>query len=464
LIAVFRALSSLLRWIGAFDEEILERRPSERMRATATGILVIVVSTMAGAAATLTGHTFLHLGLTASVALGLFWASAIMALDRWLLLVIKRQPTKAATLGLAVPRVAVAVVAGFLIAKALVIGMFNSEVMRQAGWNRQETVLAHLRVVDRRDTPPISALFRAEHRLQKKLGTVGPASALASDPIYAEATRRSKVLSAEANTAFNKAQCELDGTCGTSHVGPGPVYDRKLRHAQSLQQQADAAEAAAQSRATVVNGEQQAAAKTVHADQRRELAGVHTRLQTALQRRAHDEQKVRAEYGGPIGLADRLDALAAVERIHHSARNYSLLLTLLLTLVDSAPAVGKALMLIGAKSAYEDELDAEEAAAQQLAALTRDAEKRAHEISTQEIVDQAEAHRAQWKEELPAIVAKVVAVQRSVTEESIERWERETRDAMQRGVKAPEEWPHQDFVSHSPKSGWRWEQRPLRRR
>jgi hypothetical protein len=452
LITLLTKVASALRWIGGFDEDVLERCPTERLRATATGVLIIVVGAMAGGAATLTGHKFLHLGLIPSVALGLCWALAIMSLDRWLLLVIKRQPTKAGTLALAVPRVALAVVAGLVIAKPLVLDIFNGEVTRQARWDKQQTVISHLNAVDRRDNPPINALTHGEHKLQAQLGTVAISGALVTDPAYRQDNQRANRLSDEANAAFKEAQCELDGTCGTSHVGPGPVYERKLKHAQSLQQQANAAEAAAQARAKVLDSEQQSAGETEHADERRELSGVLARLHGAIQRRAKDEQTARVEYGGPIGLADRLDALGVIEHIHRSVRNYSLLLTLLLTLVDSAPALGKALMLIGAKSAYETELDSGENAAHQMAELSRVAEKRAYEISTQEIVDQATAHREQWQDALPELVSKIVAVQRSVIEEAIERWEHDIRRRMAasepQAAEAGSMRPPQQIVTH----------------
>jgi hypothetical protein len=451
LITLLRKVPFALRWTGAFDEDVLERCPTEKLRATATGVLVIVVGAMAGGAATLTGHNFLHLALVPSVAFGLCWALAIMSLDRWLLLVIKRQRTKVGTLALAAPRVALAVIAGLVIAKALVLGIFNREVTHQAHWDTHETVISHLNVVDRRDNPPVDALTQAEHRLQTQLGTVGTSSALSNDPPYQQDIQRANLLSREANAAFNKAQCELDGTCGTSHVGAGPVYDRKLKHAQSLQEQANAAEAAAQARAKALNSEQQSATDAQHAAERHELASVVARLHAAIQRRAQDEQTVRVEYGGPIGLADRLDALSVIERIHGSVGNYALLLTLLLALVDSAPALGKALMLMGANSAYETELDSEENAAHEMVEMGRDAEKRACEISTQEIVDQANAHREQWQDALPEIVSKIIAVQRSVTEEAIERWERDIRARIEAGPWAAETTstqPPQHIATH----------------
>lgn len=444
-----------LRWLGGFDNNLMRDYRAERLRATATGMLVIVVGAMAGAAATLTGHQFLHLPLTPAVALGISWALAIMSLDRWLLLVIKRQPTVLATLALATPRVALAVVAGLVIAKPIVLDAFDGEVTRQARWDKKEAVSQHLAVVDGRDTPPIQALTRTEDKLVKEIGT-NPAGALANDPVYQHDVQQANRLSGEATKAFNAAYCELDGTCGTRHVGPGHVYDTKISHARNLQAQAEAAQQAANARAKVVNDQQHSVTVKEHDDERRQLANVRAQLKHRQGVRAADEQNVRVQYGGPVGLADRLEALGVIEHIHPSVGGYSLLLTLLLMLVDSAPALGKSLMLIGPKSAYERELDAEEDAAFESAELNRNARKQARETSAQEIVDQATLHRELWREELAKIVPEIIAVQRSVTEEAIQRWEHDIRA----GIRAEEHAaggddgaptrPPQQVVTHLP--------------
>jgi hypothetical protein len=133
---------------------------------------------------------------------------------------------------------------------------------------------------------------------------------------------------------------------------------------------------------------------------------------------------------------------------------YSLLLTLLLMLIDSAPAIGKSLMLIGPESAYERELDAEEGVAFEIGELTRNARKQAREISEQEIVDQATIHRELWREELAKIVPEIIAVQRSVTEEAIQRWEHDIRTGMRAeeqvasGIGGADTRPPQQVVTH----------------
>jgi hypothetical protein len=360
-----------------------------------------------------------------------------------------------ATLALATPRVALAVIAGLVIAKPIVLDAFNGEVTRQARWDKKEAVIQHLAVVDGRDTPPIQALTRTEDTLVKQIGT-NPSGALANDPVYQHDIQQANRLSGEATRAFNAAYCELDGTCGTRHVGAGQVYDTKIGHARNLQPQAEAAQQAAKARAIVVNAQQHSAAVEAHGDERRQLANVRAQLKYRQGVRTEDEQNVRVQYGGRVGLADRLEALGIIEHTHPSVGGYSLLLTLLLMLVDSAPALGKSLMLIGPKSAYERELDAKEGAAFQTAELNRSARKQAQEISAQEIVDQATIHRELWREELAKLVPEIIAVQRSVTREAIRHWEHDIRTGMRAeehvagGVDGAATQPPQQVVTHLP--------------
>lgn len=447
--AAFISIRSLLRWLGGFDELILERCRTEGMRATATGVLVLVVGGMAASSATFTASLFLHLALAGALVFGMCWGLAIMALDRWLLLVIKRQRTTAGTLILAVPRVLLALVAGLVIAQPLVLVAFRSEVAREAQWDRQQTVQSRLTSVDDRYDPPINSLTSTEKQLQAQLATANTSSALTNDPLYQADQRQALRLANEAHAAFAAANSELDGTGGTHHVGAGPVYDRKLAYAQMLQREAQTAARTAQARATIVIGQQQSALAIAHEGERQRLAAVLHRLRNLEGDRARGEMEVQAEYGGPIGLADRLDALAAIGRIHPSVGRFSLLLTLLLMLVDSAPALGKVLLLVGVKTAYEVEANADERATQEASNAERDAEVEARRLAAQEVVDQAAIHRQRWNETLDELVGQIIEVQRRVTEEAIRQWDQRICDQLRRdesGGPPPASSPPQQTV------------------
>ena len=92
----------LFLWLGC--AAILERCPrAERMRAAATGAGVLVVAVLAALSATVTAYQFLHVPVPGAVLLGAGWGAAIMALDRSMILSIRRQSTWWPTLALALP-------------------------------------------------------------------------------------------------------------------------------------------------------------------------------------------------------------------------------------------------------------------------------------------------------------------------------------------------------------------------
>jgi hypothetical protein len=442
----FTLIRSLLRWLGAFDESVLTRCKTEGMRATATGALVVVVSGLAAASATLTGQLFLDMRPLPSLLFGLCWGAAIMTFDRWLLLVIKRQRTNLGTLALAAPRVLLAVVAGYVIATSLVLLAFHFEVTRQAEWDKQQSVQSHLTAIETADDPAINSLTNTEDHLEAEIGTtVDQASVLNSDPLYQADRLQATELTTKAEDANAAAICELDGTCGTHAVGAGPIYDRKLAYANSLHAQAVAAENAAQARAAVLIKEESAATTQQHADEQHQLTGVQSQLAELEGARANAEKTVHVEYGGPVGLADRLEALAVLEGIYPSVRFYSYMLTFLLMLIDASPAVGKALLLVGLKAPYEEELEAEEQANRKAAQIPREARCRVAQMAAQETIDQAIIHREQWRDALPDLIARIVEVQRRTTEDVIRDWERRIRAQVEDDASvAPPPPPQQD--------------------
>jgi hypothetical protein len=396
------------------------------MRFTATGAVVLTVGCLAFASAALTAHQFLHLSTAVAMAVGICWGLAMVTLDRWLLLTIRRQPHVLATLALALPRVAVAVVAGLVIAVSVVLVAFKNEVYARATYDWRQAMLTALQNVDNKYRPQITSLIAQENNLEQRIATVGAGGAVGNDALYLADSARAARLSTEARAAAAVAQCELDGTCGSGHVGAGPVYTRKELYAEQLQHEAAAAQAGATARAKTIAAEQTAATGQAHGYERSQLAHVRDRLNQVEAKRSHDERTVRRAYAQPIGLADRLDALAELQQVHPSIQHWSELLTILILLLDSAPAVGKALVSIGPQTPYERVHSQQERVAAAAAKADRKARIKAAKIAAQEPVDQAELHRKLWLKELPELLAKVIRTQREATERHIDVWAENT--------------------------------------
>jgi hypothetical protein len=77
--------------------------------------------------------------------------------------------------------------------------------------------------------PQITALTSQEHALEQQLATFTTPGVVANDPIYRSDIATARRLEAKAQKAEAAALCELDGRCGSGHIGAGPIYQQDRR-------------------------------------------------------------------------------------------------------------------------------------------------------------------------------------------------------------------------------------------
>src|SRR6478672_126467 len=99
-------------WLSGADPDVLRHCERERGKMMAMGGTVATTSVLATIAATFTVHQFLHAPLLVALILGIGWGLAIMNLDRWLLMSIRRQDTPGKTILMAAPRIVLALLIG----------------------------------------------------------------------------------------------------------------------------------------------------------------------------------------------------------------------------------------------------------------------------------------------------------------------------------------------------------------
>jgi hypothetical protein len=322
-----------------------------------------------------------------------------------------------------------AIVAGLVIAEPLVLIVFRSEVNAQATADTEHAFLLQKQHLDQQYAA-IGTLTSQANSIEQQLTNVDAGSVLLTDPEYRLASQQAQSLQSRAQAAEQQALCELDGSCGTHHVGSGPVYDAKQAQANQLKQQAAAAQAKLATLGHSLIAQQTARQGQGDRYLRSQLAQSLERRGQLQAQRAQDESTLRAAYRQPIGLAERLDALSEVSHQHPSVAAMSLLITLLILLIDSAPALGKAFISIGTPTLYEQVQTEEERSALDHARARRQAlaEAQAHEAAA--IVDEAEIHRRLWKQALKHLVGQMVQTQRHVAEGYIDRWAEDARAGM----------------------------------
>jgi hypothetical protein len=397
-----------LLWMSGADLDVLDRCPSERKKFVAMGGTVATTSCLAALSATFTADDFLHTGIVAAVIVGLGWGLAIMTLDRFLVMTIRRQGSALGTLALAAPRVALAIVAGLVIAEPAVLRIFNSEVTAQAVLDRQDAYAAGVNKLSS-DYASIPKLQGEVSSLQRELTTTDPGAVLVTDPEYRIASAQVNKLQQRAAAAESAALCELDGSCGTRHAGAGSAYDAKADQAQ---------------------------------------------LAVLVGERAAARSRLLSAYRAPIGLLDRVEALGVLTSRHSAMATWNTLITLLILLLDCSPAISKALMSIGRPSLYERVQDAHEAklaareeADRALADAALDSELRAADelhraeedaarIEAGIVIDEAKLRRHAENEVIADLVRRAAEVQRRAGELFIAAWGEATLAAVPAQVRA----------------------------
>jgi len=412
--------------VGA-DEDVLERCPGERAKMAATGAVVATTGCLAAVAATFTVYQFMRTSLPVGLLAGGAWGLAIVTLDRWLIMSIRRQPKKRATFVFALPRIALAIVAGLVMATPIVLKVFEREVTTQAGEDKRQAYLEGKRHLDSKYSE-IKQLESTSAGLVKAIATDEAGTALEQNPAYRGAAKEASKLRSEANAARASALCELDGGCGTGKVGDGPVYQRKKAYAAELEGRAAKAAAAQAGLRRRLLGEESQRSAEAGSSERQQLNQTEARLRLLRDEREEEENSLRHEYSRPIGLADRLDALSALSRSHPSVANWSRLVTLLLLFFDTAPALGKTFMAMGEPTLYERELEGHERAISQKGEQSRTAELDAHSLEAGIAVDEARLKRELWQREMQGIVSRKVAVESEMASLYISEWERHVRE------------------------------------
>jgi hypothetical protein len=433
---MIRLVRKTLLWLSAANRDVLERCPSEQTRFVAAGGAVLTTTAMAALAGYFTAHALLHLGIVGSLLFGAGWALAIMNLERYVQSSIRRQRTWWLTLLMATPRVALAILLGFVISNPLLLKVFQAEVKAQVEVEKNAQ-LASARDSLKRQFASVPALQAQEKTLEHDLNTpftVG--TALNESPEYHSLARRYGIFRSEgAEGAADKTLAEM-----------GPLR-RKLLSQEALDN------------------------TTRHTEEREQLQATQRELEPQQAEFDGRNGGLKKAFHARGGLADQMRALGALVSSNSQVAFMKDVLMLFVLAIDMLPALLKTLLCMGRRSLYEQAEDAVEGSATsavqaQETLVCREAQRAAEE----RLEMQAEVGQAR--------LAKRIAMQKKMDEISIEilqetirphveNWARQTaeRYAVQlkaeinRQRSAPRNRRHQDRTVRSQRRP-RWPRRP----
>jgi hypothetical protein len=332
--------------------DVLAAAPGARAKFVALGGVLLSTGALALVSMAFAVHMALGVWWPFAVLIGLGWAFVVINLDRMLLVGMAHDSSLKRNLILAVPRVGLALVLGIVIATPLTMQVFSKEIDTEIVTMQAEQGDAYRASLA--DDARFAHLPELESRIAQQESIV--ASGGRTDDglaiVRAEVTAHQAALDAELATAREletRAQCELDGSCGTGDAGTGQAY---LEARQAADAQAGVVVAARAALDDAVDAASDAegrsaslAASSLETD-RDELVRL-TAEQNRLQEAFDDTNE------GAGGLLMRLEALDRLGDENFTLATAQFMLSLLFMSVEILPVLMKLLLNFSPPTAYD---------------------------------------------------------------------------------------------------------------
>ncbi len=347
-----RRIGDALAVLAGAHPDVLEAAPRARARFVALG--GVLLST--GALAVLSASFAVRMALSASwpvaLLIGLGWGAVIVNLDRMLLVGMAHDPSLRRNVVLAVPRIGLALVLGAVVATPLTLRVFGPEIDTEVVSIEAEAADAYKAGLESdarfRHLPALRERIAAQQAVVASGGYADPALEPVNDRLATEQAAYDKAVSSYQQLAA-KAQCEMDGTCGTGDAGDGGAYQSANAAAEAQAAVVTAAKARLDAAVTAAEGAGARSAAQAQAGlvaDEATLAGLtaeQDRLQAAFE----------ATNDNADGILIRLQALSRLSDRDSTLQMAHLMLSLLFVCIELLPVLMKVLLNFAPPSAYD---------------------------------------------------------------------------------------------------------------
>ena len=303
-------LTSFFLFCAGADKSILKRSPTDVNKYASIGATVFFTGVFAAIAGGFALFSVFK-SVTVAILFGVLWGLMIFNLDRYIVMSIKKKDNRWQEFGMAMPRLILAVLIAFVIAKPLELKLFESEINSELVLMEQERFKEQEETLRTRFTPEIT-------RTQTEIDALNA-------QIEAKRTKRDELNQI--------AIQEADGTGGSGQRNLGPIYRAKKRDADLAQAELD---------------------KTL-ALLSTEIEGKRNQIQDMENQMAGDlvtMEKVKLD-----GFAAQMDALGRLADKSTTILWASIFITLLFIAIETAPLFVK---LVSERSPYDYRLDQHE--------------------------------------------------------------------------------------------------------
>ncbi|WP_157963983.1 DUF4407 domain-containing protein [Actinocorallia populi] len=343
-----------LIWLSGAQPALLEQAPGDRAKYQGIGGAVLTTATLAGVSMFFALEMALRAPWYAALPISLVWFLAILNLDRWLVVSIQRG--NRAWL-VALPRLLMALLFGFIISTPLVLRIFQPEIETEINKIRQEQTERFQGNLDDGEVGrKIDALEKQEAALLQTIAGGGTVVNPEEDPQIVALRERLAPLEKTRDENADAATCELTGDkCrdGSRKSGAGPRYENFRAKQREAERQIREINQQIQDRRDDITATSKTSREQTLREANETLPGVQTQLENLRQIQSDEQMAFEQANEGNTGLLVRLDALNRASAGDFTLGLWRILLFLLFTVIECLPIFVKILQLYGPPNTYE---------------------------------------------------------------------------------------------------------------
>lgn len=421
--------------------DVLEKLPGSVAKQTAMGSVLLTTAGFASiSAAYALSITGIATGWTA-LAGGMVWGLAILNLDRLLVIGLSQEKSIRRSIMLAIPRVVLAIVIGFVISTPLMLKVFETEIETQL--NRNILASQEQLRTDLKDSMLSDDLTAAETELaqMRALINAGPTADPAANPqvglVQAEIDKLEETAAqqkADYDTARTRALEEEEGTAGTGVPGCAALCVEKKRLAEDAeklwQETLEQIKATEAEKATVIVALKDVLLKESEkavADAANDLPMVEQNVETLRTQVDSAQNGSYALEQANKGIIARLKALNDLSGADGTAGMAHMAVSLLFMLIELLPVLFKVMSNAGTRTPYDELVEAFEEDEKQDATEEINTRKRVAEFRRDAEFEAEQDRINKQQETVLKVNETVVAHQAEVVDEALEQWSRHAK-------------------------------------
>jgi len=417
-------MGRFLVWLSGANRQVLDSTPNDRAKYVGIGTLILLPGIMGAVSLTFALTTVLNFKLAVALPFAMAWGLAVICMDRFFVVTLQRKRN-----WLAIPRILLALLLGFVISTPFVLQIFRPEIEQEIVKLQNQAATQFIASNAGNQVAAQIAKDRATiSSLKTEISSGGTAPNLAGDPALQALNKQLQSDQANENKWYDQWQCQLYGTQqggGKCKPGNGPLATHSEAEYNYYLGQVAKDQQAISARETALKDTASSNASATIADDQKQLATAQAQLLTDQNLQANQTANFLSRNKEDTGLLIRLKALDEVTAGNTTLEEARWLLFALFVAIDLMPVLLKVLMNWAPASGYEKMLADEETTHFEVAENRRAVWKHTQFRAAQTIAGSSRDRLAGLNAPLPEVKDNVIAARRRVEGEWLRSWEAE---------------------------------------